>query len=85
MSANRENSQTDWHDPDDVPDLTSPEWSGALDEAPVRRGRPKSPAPKVATTLRLDPDVVDHFRAGGPGWQTRINNALRRAVGLWDQ
>ena len=85
MSENRESSQTGWHDPDDVPDLTLPEWSDALDRAPVRRGRPKSTSPKIATTLRLDPDVVAHFRAGGPGWQTRINETLRRAAGLQDQ
>jgi uncharacterized protein (DUF4415 family) len=30
--------------------------------------------------LRLSPDVLDHFRAGGPGWQTRINETLERAV-----
>jgi len=33
-------------------------------------------------TLRLDPDVLDRFRADGPGWQGRINAALRKAVGL---
>jgi uncharacterized protein (DUF4415 family) len=33
-------------------------------------------------TLRLDPDVIDAFRKGGPGWQSRINAALRSAVGL---
>jgi uncharacterized protein (DUF4415 family) len=32
--------------------------------------------------LRLDSDVVEHFRATGPGWQTRINDALRRAAKL---
>ena len=37
---------------------------------------------KVSTTLRLDPDVVQHFKAAGPGWQTRINEALRKAAGL---
>jgi len=33
-------------------------------------------------TLRLDPDVLAKFREGGPGWQGRINTALRAAVGL---
>jgi uncharacterized protein (DUF4415 family) len=32
--------------------------------------------------IRLDPDVLDHFRAGGPGWQSRINTALRKAAKL---
>jgi uncharacterized protein (DUF4415 family) len=33
-------------------------------------------------SLRLDPDVLEHFRATGPGWQSRINAALRKAVKL---
>lgn len=45
-------------------------------------GRPRSDAPKVAVSLRLDPDVVARFKAGGPGWQSRMNKALREASGL---
>ena len=45
------------------------------------RGRPKSASPKVAVKLRLDPDVLEAFKADGPGWQTRINAALRTAAG----
>lgn len=45
-------------------------------------GRPKSENPKVAVSLRLDQDVVARFKASGPGWQTRINDALRDAAGL---
>ena len=69
-------SQEDW-DAVDVPELTD-EWF-----AKARRGgRPKAAAPKELTTLRLDPNVLAHFRATGPGWQTRINEALRKAAGL---
>jgi uncharacterized protein (DUF4415 family) len=32
--------------------------------------------------LRFDSDVVEHYRASGPGWQTRINDDLRRAAQL---
>lgn len=46
-----------------------------------RLGRPPSPAPKQAVKLRLDPDVLERWRASGPGWQTRMNDALRRALG----
>lgn len=68
----------------------APEWTEEMfDRAElrvggvlVRRGRPKSDAPKVPTTIRLDPDVLAHFKATGPGWQTRVNEALRRAAGL---
>ena len=45
-------------------------------------GRPKSENPKVAVSLRLDQDILARFKASGPGWQTRMNDALRDAVGL---
>jgi uncharacterized protein (DUF4415 family) len=44
------------------------------------RGRPKAAAAKVAVKLRLDPDVIEGFKAGGPGWQTRINTTLKDAL-----
>jgi uncharacterized protein (DUF4415 family) len=48
-----------------------------------RRGRGPQAAPtKVAVSLRLTREVVEHFKAGGPGWQTRIDKALKKAVGL---
>ena len=47
-----------------------------VDKLVARRGRPKSERPKIAVKLRLDPEVLHHFRAAGPGWQTRINAAL---------
>ena len=43
----------------------------------VRRGRPQLPQAKRQVTLRLDPDLLDRLRASGPGWQTRVNKALR--------
>jgi uncharacterized protein (DUF4415 family) len=48
--------------------------------ARLRRGpgRPKALAPKRQVTLRLDPDVVEGLRATGPGWQGRVNEALRK-------
>jgi uncharacterized protein (DUF4415 family) len=47
---------------------------------PRTRGRPVKARPKIRVAVRLDPDVVDHFRATGPGWQTRINDALAGLV-----
>jgi uncharacterized protein (DUF4415 family) len=41
-----------------------------------RRGTQRAPT-KVSTTIRLSPDVLDHFRATGQGWQSRIDKALR--------
>ena len=46
-----------------------------------RRGPQKRPT-KRQISIRLDGDVIDHFRARGPGWQVRINSTLRKAVGL---
>jgi uncharacterized protein (DUF4415 family) len=43
-----------------------------------QRGPQKKPT-KVAVTLRLDRDVLGKFKKRGPGWQTRINEALRKA------
>lgn len=45
-----------------------------------RRGRPfgsLKAAPKVATTIRFDQDVLEALKAGGRGWQTRVNEAMR--------
>lgn len=73
-------------DPDDAPELTEGWFAGAdfyRGGKLVRRGgRPKKAAPKEAVNIRLDPDVLEHFRAEGPGWQSRINTALRKAAGL---
>lgn len=48
-------------------------------EAAVDRGRPRATSAKVQVTLRLDPDVVNSYRKIGSGWQTRLNEDLRKA------
>ncbi len=48
---------------------------------PIPGRPPQGDAPKKQVTLRLDADIIDRFRSEGPGWQTRINAALRKAVG----
>ena len=52
-------------------------------EAP-KRGRPPLPAAerKKRVTIMLDREVIEHFKKGGKGWQTRANAALRKAAGL---
>ena len=47
----------------------------------IRRRRPPGSA-KQAVSLRLDKDILERFRADGPGWQSRMNAALRKAAGL---
>ena len=46
---------------------------------PRTRGPQKAPR-KVALSIRLSPEVVDHFKATGPGWQGRIDDALKKAI-----
>lgn len=60
---------------DDERPLTREEMQVGV-ETYRRRGRPAG-SDKESTTIRFDRDVLAAFRAGGPGWQTRINAALR--------
>lgn len=87
-----------WIDPDDAPELTAEmakvaeisvggkvvrPATGYLGPNGVVRGRPPLRGEaKRQVTLRIDPDVLAKFREGGPGWQGRINAALRVSVGL---
>lgn len=64
-------------DEDDAPDLSSPDWQKKFAKTTIRRGRPPLEDPKVSTTIRLSKDVIERFKASGPGWQTRIDEALR--------
>ena len=58
---------------DVLPEILGQEQAHAL----MTRGRPKSSNPKVALTIRYDAEIIESFRATGPGWQTRMNAALR--------
>jgi uncharacterized protein (DUF4415 family) len=78
-------SASAWVDPDDAPEWTEEQFARAdlyHGDKLIRRGRPPSDSPKRALKLRIDADVVEHFRKTGPGWQTRINDTLRRAAKL---
>ncbi|WP_082171900.1 BrnA antitoxin family protein [Methylobacterium indicum] len=83
-------TQEDW-DAVDSPELTDEELSQlrpARDALPPevyaalpsRGGRPRAERPKQLVSLRLDPDVVEAFKATGPGWQTRMNAVLAEAA-----
>lgn len=63
-------------------DADNPSWSEEMLGPPVlKRGRgPQKSPTKVLTTIRLDADVMAFFRSQGRGFQSRINEALRRAV-----
>ena len=89
MAGNRKNSDDSW-DPDDAPELTPElarrgqvsvggkiirEATGTLTKA----GRPPiGSLPKTQVTLRLPAEVLAYFKAGGPGWQTRLGDVLAR-------
>jgi uncharacterized protein (DUF4415 family) len=75
MTVNRNSSPPDFDD--DIPDMSTPEWQAKFAAAKVKRGRPPAIAPKISTTIRLDPEILSAFQASGPGWQTRINAALK--------
>ena len=79
MNGNDDSTHRDLQT-DDAPDLSRDGWPEKFARVPVRRGRPPLARPKVSTTIRLSADVMDYFRAGGPGWQTRINAALQEWI-----
>ena len=50
-------------------------------EASIRKGGGPNKAPaRKLVSLRLSPDVPNHFKATGPGWQSRIDDALRKTA-----
>jgi uncharacterized protein (DUF4415 family) len=71
-------------DPDTPPEMTDEQferaevWHG--DRFVRTVGRPKGSGKKELVSLRIDRDLIAHFRAGGPGWQTRLNDTLREAT-----
>jgi len=65
-----------------VADADNPPWSEEMLGSPIRkkgRGPQRTPT-KVSTTIRLDADVLAFFRARGRGYQTHINDALRKVA-----
>lgn len=85
MNEKRRVGSNIWVDPDDAPELTEEFFRRAdvYEGAKlVRRGRPPVGARKQPVSVRLDADVLAHFRKGGPGWQSRINAVLRKAAKL---
>ncbi len=45
-----------------------------------RPGRPAATVVRPMLSMRVDPDVLSHLRAGGKGWQTRVNALLKQAI-----
>ena len=92
MNESKPNLTVDWDD-DDLLEWTDDQFDRAefriggklirpADGTLTKPGRPKSDNPKQQVTLRLDSAVLEGFRATGPGWQSRINAELRKALKL---
>jgi uncharacterized protein (DUF4415 family) len=85
-------SKADWDEVSDNPELTEEDFKNARPFAEVfpelaasiarSRGRPVTDNPKKQVTLRLDADILDRYKLTGKGWQSRLNDDLRKAVGL---
>jgi uncharacterized protein (DUF4415 family) len=87
MQENKPSGSAIWVDPDDAPELTEAFFADAevfRGNTFIRRGRgrPKLDAPKEQINIRLDADVLALLRQNGPGWQTKVNEMLRAALGL---
>jgi len=72
---------------EDTPELTpemlarAQSFAEILEERGLKPvGRPKAEVTKQPVNLRLDPEIIAHFKAGGEGWQTRINAVLCKHV-----
>ena len=82
-------TKRDLREVSDHPELTKADFAKARPfaevfpdlSASIRRGRGPNKAPtKKLVSLRLSPEVVEHFKSTGPGWQSRIDETLRKAV-----
>jgi uncharacterized protein (DUF4415 family) len=60
---------------EELPELTDEMFARAVFK---KAGRPKSTNPKQMISLRLPPEVIDRWKATGPGWQTRMAKRLER-------
>ena len=60
---------------------TDPEFIARFEQERKRRGRP-SGRTKAVVSISLDRDLLSLLRAGGSGWQSRVNALLRAAIGL---
>ena len=65
--------------PESLPDEILAAFPNTLERLARTRGPGKRPRKRLQT-MRLDPDVLDYFKAAGPGWQSRINAVLRAAM-----
>jgi uncharacterized protein (DUF4415 family) len=82
-------SKKDLRDVSDNPELTKADFARAKPfsevfpdlAASIRKGRGPNKSPtKKLVSLRRSPEVIEHFKSTGAGWQSRIDETLRKAV-----
>ena len=91
MSENASNSE--WVDKDDAPELGVEFFKSAkrmvawkevseveFQASKKRMGRPVVEVKRPTLTMRIDAEILQALRASGKGWQTRVNEILRREV-----
>ena len=94
MSASKKNTGSDFAkvdayvnsaaDYEEIPELTDEQLDHAVlhENCKPLRGRPPvGEKPKTSVTIRLDHDIVEHYRGLGAGWQSKMNAALRKTLG----
>ncbi|WP_429930602.1 BrnA antitoxin family protein [Agrobacterium vitis] len=59
-----------------------PELAASIDREKAKRGRPTVDNPRQQISVRLDPEIIQHYKSTGKGWQSRMNEDLRKAAGL---
>jgi uncharacterized protein (DUF4415 family) len=59
-----------------------PDLAVSIEREKAKRGRPKVESPREQISVRLDPEIVQHYKATGKGWQSRMNDDLRKVVGI---
>ncbi|MCZ8064184.1 BrnA antitoxin family protein [Silanimonas sp.] len=83
MNAKRKNSVPSSLESDALPEITDA-WIAGADmydgDKLVRRGRPKLANPRQLLSLRLPPQTIARWKATGPGWQTRMAEALEKSA-----
>jgi uncharacterized protein (DUF4415 family) len=63
-------------------EVLPPEFFTGMEALRRARGRPPVEQPRKLVSIRLDQDVLEKFKSSGKGWQTRLNETLRKASGL---
>ena len=83
MNAKRKKSVRTSPRSEDLPEITDEWLAGAAlydGKKLVRRGRPRLENPRRLLSLRLQPQVIEKWKASGPGWQTRMAKVLEQAA-----